>query len=480
MLPSIEVLTPEEVERIHLASLDLMVEEGIEFKEESALNIFKDAGFPIEKSIVRFPSYRVEKALRTVPERFSRYGPDGRYKFTMGGGEVNFGVGSLPIDILDIETGKIRKAEKRDMVDFARLGDALDNFSIANACVQPSDVPEDLIHVVWLEVLFTNTRKPFCCWYAREPQVARDTIAVASAAQGGVENIAKMKTIALTTCPDGALSWGKSLIGLAECCKVGIPVEIMPMPVAGLTHPVTLAGLLAQTNAELLAAAVLAQIISPGAPLIYAPYPGILDMREGKTSFGTPEVALISAAFSQLAKFYRFPSNTVTGTSDSKLPDPQAAYDKMMTILFPALARPDSMSLVGGMLDFALIGSLEQLVIDDEICGAVRRILEGVSVDDESLALDVIRKVGHGGVFLRNMHTVKHYRKELWMPNVTDRSDRTKWTNEGCKDMRQRAKERVKEILSREFHSPLPEDKEKAMKRAIEEIKKREKREGIS
>ena len=473
MLPSIEVLSPEEVERIHLASLDIMEEGGIEFKEKSVLNIFKDAGFPIEKSIVRFPAYRVEEALHTVPKRFTRYGPNGRYKFTMGEGEVNFGVGSLPIDVLDIDTGKIRRAAKRDMVDFAKLSDALNNFSIANACVQPADVPEDVIHVVWLEVLFTNTRKPFCCWYAREPQVAKDTIAVASAAQGGVENVAKMKTIALTACPDGALSWGKSVTGLVECSKVGIPVEIMPMPVAGLTHPVTLAGLLAQTNAELLAAAVLAQIINPGAPLIYAPYPGILDMREGKTSFGTPEVALLGAAFSQLAKFYRFPSNIVTGTSDSKLPDPQAAYDKMMTILFAALARPDSMSLVGGMLDFAMMGSLEQLVIDDEICGAVKRILGGFLVDEESLALDVVRKVGHGGIFLPESHTVKNYRRELWMPKVTDRSDRAKWINKGCKDMRQRAKEKVREILSREFHSPLPEDREEAMKKVAEEIKKR-------
>lgn len=473
MLPSIEILTPEDVEKIHLASLDIMEEEGIEFKEESILTIFKDAGFPIEKNIVKFPSYRVEEALRTVPECFTRYGPEGHYKFTMGGGEVNFGVGSLPIDVLDIETGKIRKALKKDMVDFARLSDALHNFSIANACVQPTDVAEDIIHVIWLEVLFTNTRKPFCCWYAREPKVAHDTIAVASAAQGGVENVAKMKTIALTTCPDGALSWGKSLIGLVECSKVGIPVEIMPMPVAGLTHPVTLAGLLAQTNAEVLAAVVLAQTIKPGTPLIYAPYPAILDMKKGKTSFGTPEVALLSAAFSQLARFYRIPSNVVTGTSDSKLPDAQATYDKMMTILLPALAHPDTMSLVGGMLDFAMIGSLEQLAIDDEICGAVKRILNGFSVDEESLALEVIKKVGHGGVFVGQRHTVENYKKSLWMPNLTDRSNRVKWSDEGGKDMRQRAKEKVKEILSQEYQSPLPGDREEDMGKVIKQIMRR-------
>jgi trimethylamine--corrinoid protein Co-methyltransferase len=474
MFPSIEILTPEEISMIHQASLDIMEEKGIEFKDESVLTIFNGAGFPIEKNIVKFPSYRVEEALRTVPERFTRYGPDGRYKFTMGGGEVNFGVGSLPIDVLDMETGKVRRAMKRDMVDFARLGDALHNFSIANACVQPTDVPEDVMHVIWLEVLYTNTRKPFCCWYAREPQVAYDTIAVASAAQGGIENVAKMKTIALTTCPDAALSWGKSLIGLVECAKVGIPVEIMPMPVAGLTHPVTLAGLLAQTNAEVLAAVVLAQMINAGAPLIYAPYPAILDMREGKASFGTPEVSLLSAAFSRLARFYRVPSNVVTGTSDAKLPDAQAAYDKMMTILLPALTHPDSMSLVGGMLDFAMIGSLEQLAIDDEICGAIKRVLSGFSVDEESLALEVIKKVGHDGIFVGQRHTVENYKKSLWMPNLTDRSNRVKWSDEGGKDMQQRAKERVKDILSQEAHSSLPADREEAMEKVIKQIMRRE------
>lgn len=472
MLPKIEVLSQEEIQKIHFASLHLMEEKGIEFREKSALELFRNAGFPVKGSIVKFPSHRVEEALRTIPKKFTRYGPDGKYRIDMGGDEVNFGVGSLPVDVLDVETGEIRKATKNDMTDFARLSDLLDNFSIANACVQPADVPEEIIHVLWLEVLFMNTRKPFCCWYARDPQVARDTIAVASAALGGVENIVKMKTIALTSCPDGALSWGRSIIGLIEFSKVRIPVEIMPMPIAGLTHPVTLTGLLAQTNAELLAAAVLAQTINPGTPLIYAPYPGIFDMREGKACFGTPEAALMGVAFTQMAKFYRFPSNAVTGTSDSKLPDQQAAYDKMMTILLPALARPDSMSLVGGMLDFAMIGSMEQLIIDDEICGAVRRILNGIPVDEESLALEVIRNVTHGGIFLNQLHTVKNYRRELWMSRITNREDRTKWIKGDCKDMRQRARERVKELLNKELQSPLPEERVIAMEEVIERIRR--------
>lgn len=469
------VLSQDEIQRIHLATLELLERTGVAFREKEAQEVFLEYGFEVDHNgVVRFPPHRVEEVIRQTPRRFTREGLNPARKVRMGEKRAHFGVGSLPLYVFDLETGERRLATKQDMMDFSRLGDKLEYFDISNACVQASDVPEEIIHIVWLQVQFKTSGKPFCCWYARKPQVALDTIEVASAALGGLDELKKKKTIAITVCPDSALQWGKSIIGLIEFSKVGLPIEIMPMPFAGSIDPVTLAGTIVQANAEILGAVVLAELINSGTPVIYAPYAGIMDMQSATHTFGGPEAALMSAAWTQLSAFYGIPNDMVVGTSDSKVADAQAAYEKMMIALPCVLAGVDSLSLFGGMVDFAMTASYEQLVIDNDIAGCIRRIIQGIAVKDETLALDVINEVGHGGNFLTHEHTLRHFKQEQYLSSLRDRGSRASWESSGAKDIFQRAKERVRQILSEESISPLPPDRERDMDEVIQAICDRE------
>ena len=248
------------------------------------------------------------------------------------------------------------------------------------------------------------------------------------------------------------------------------------MPFCGSTHPVTIAGALVQANAETLAVIVLAEIIKPGCPVIYAPsYGGIMDMAVGSHCFGTPESALYGAAAAQLGKWYNLPTNIMMGTTDSKAPDGQACYEKMMTFILPAIAGTDCISLAGGMLDFALSASYEQMIIDNEISGQVLRIRRAFEVNEETLAVPVIKEVGHGGTFLPTEHTLRHFKDELYFTKLADRTTYETWAATGKKDMLQRAKEKVAEILKKPRTAGITQSRRENVAAVVKEIFKREK-----
>ncbi|RPI47982.1 MAG: trimethylamine--corrinoid methyltransferase, partial [Chloroflexi bacterium] len=221
-------------------------------------------------------------------------------------------------------------------------------------------------------------------------------------------------------------------------------------------------------------ALVLAQAINPGIPVNYTTYGGVLDARSGSHSFGAPELGLYNAAAAQLSRWYGIPNNLVTGISDSKVPDAQAAYEKALTTVLPCLAGADSTSLIGGELDFGLSASYEQLVIDDEIAGQILRLVRGFEVNEETLALDVIREVGPGGHYLDSRHTRKHFREELWLPRLADRRPWDVWQADGAKDAVMRARERVEELLAAHQPVPLAPERAAAVDGVVRDICERE------
>ncbi len=472
-----EILTGNELNKIHESTLDIMENLGVKFTEKRALDIFHDAGFVVDKEgIVKFKGEQVEEYIKKAPSRFIRKGIDAKYDVDFGGGDLYMGGGSLPIHVIDSDTYQRRAATIEDMVRFTKLVDALDNLHIGNGVVQAPDIPPSVMGAIWNQNAVYNTSKPSCCWYATNRQMARDTIDILSAAVGGTENLKECKTWAITVCPDSAMIWGHSIWGLLEMAPMEIPIEILPMPFCGSCHPVTIAGALLQANAETLSAVLLAQIVNPGCPVIYAPsYGGIMDMSIGSHCFGTPESALYGAAAAQLGKWYKLPTNIMMGTTDSKAPDAQASYEKMMTFILPALAGTDCMSLTGGMLDFALSANYEQMVIDNEIAGEVLRIRKGFEVNDETLAVSVIKQVGHGGTYLPTEHTLKHFKDELYFTKFADRNTYETWSSAGKKDMLQRAKEKVAEILKKPRQTGVFESKRKDVAAVVKEIFKREK-----
>ena len=470
-------LTEAELERIHTATLDVLENVGVRFTNEYVQRHWREAGFrPDETGLIRLPPRVVEDAIRKAPRRYTRYGKTHALDVHMGDGGLYIGVGSLPLYIVEEQDGEFirRHATRADMVRFAHLGDACPNLAIGNGQVKPADVPESLVHAVWNQNAVKNIAKPTCCWYALDVQTAQDTLAILRAAAGGDEELRRLRTWAITVCPDQALSWGDSAVGLVEMAKAGVPIEIMPMPFPGSMTPVTLAGTIVQFNAEILSALVLAQALGPGVPINYTTYGGVMDMHFAAHSFGAPEVAIYSAAAAQLSNWYGVPNNLVTGISDSKVPDAQAAYEKALTTLVPCLAGADSTSLIGGELDFGLSANYEQLVIDDEIAGQILRIVRGFEVNEETLALDVIRDVGPGGHYLGTDHTRRCFRQELWVPSLSDRSAWGVWEAGGKKDILVRARERVEGLLAAHEPIPLPEARARAVDAIVRDICERE------
>ncbi len=453
--PRISLLSGADCERVHEATLDLMRRVGVRFLPEEALSVFRQAGFEItDGDIVRFQPDDVEAALETVPKSVVRRGLSPGFDVEIGGGTLAMGAGSVPLYVIETPSYERRPATLDDLVKFTWLVDGLENLAIGNGVVLPHDVAGSVMHVIWNLNAAVNTSKPSCCWYATTPQMAEDGMAVMSAAAGGTDNLREMKTWAVSICQEGALTWGPSMYGLLGMAQYDVPIEIVPMPIGGSMCPVTMAGTLVHTNMEAISAIVLSQLLRPGCPIIYAPsYGGSMDMRLAAHCFGTPETALQGAAFAQLGHWYGFPTNMMAGLSDAKVPDEQAAYEKMMVLLLPALSGADCITQAGGLLDFGLSASYEQMVIDDEICSQVLNLVTGFDFDDQALATAAIEQVGHGGSYLMHEHTLRHFREELWMPRISNRETYDQWAEAGSKDVVATAAHRAEEILAE--HRPV-------------------------
>jgi len=468
-------LSEGDLERLHEATMGILADPGVRFTQEAALAVFGEAGYEVEGDIVRFKRAEVEEMVAKAPSSFVRKGIDASCDVAIGDGSLHFALGSIPLWVVDPDDYSRRDATYRDLVNFITLADALEHFTIANPVVQPPGIPVNVFHAVWQQAIVSHTSKPSCTWYATDRQMALDTIRLLEAALGGREALEESNSYAVTVCPDSALQWGKSIWGTLELAKANIPQAFLPMPFLGSTHPVTIPGALVQSNAETLSAIVLTQLIRPGCPVFYAPsYGGIMDMSTASHAFGTPESALFAACATRLGKYYDLPVDMMMGTSDSKAPDAQAAYEKMMTMLAPALAGADCITQAGSMIGFALLASYEQLLVDNEICGQILNIVKGFEVNDETLAVDVIREAGIGGNYLASEHTFRHFRDVMYFPTIADRRSWEEWSADGSKDIIARAKEKWPEIIADHERRGISEERRSAVDAVVKDICDRE------
>jgi len=274
-------------------------------------------------------------------------------------------------------------------------------------------------------------------------------------------------------CPVSPLQFDKANTeAMVESARAGMPYDVLSMAMGGGTAPVTLAGELALINAEVLAGIAICQLFAPGCPVIYGSVASVMDMRTGILALGAPERALINVAVVQLAHHYEIPCLVGGISTDAKLPGDQAMYEKTMTGLPPVLAGSD---IIFGpaVLSSAITYSVEQLVIDDEVAGALLRIKRGIDVDDESLALNLVDKIGPGGGFIGTRHTMEHTKKDIWRPVLSDRNIYDSWLKLGAKDMRAKAKERVAGILEEHDVPPLEKEQKRDIDRILQDAKNR-------
>ena len=460
----LEILSRDQIDRIHSATVTLLGEVGVVIHHDGALQTLSRMGIDVDfkSRIAKISEEFVKEAVQKTPSHFDYYGRDG--KMSVGDDEVSFADGGNPIKLLDLE-GNYRRAELNDLSSFVRLYDYLDSVDFIMGPFTPvADVPESLHHLYDYRVKIANTTKPFThAHYTLGAMEAIDLIEMASKVAGGKDELRKRPLIMGWENPLSPLGHIKEQVdAMLVFAKSGLPVLIASAPQSGSTAPATLAGLLVQQNAENLSGFVIAQSITePGrrVPLIYGTAPATFDQKYGTMVYGCPESAMINVASSQIAKYYGIPCRGTAGTTESKLPDMQAGYEAMMTLLSTAMSGCNIIvNATGGALCPGIDAmSLEKAVVDNEVAANVSRILKGIDVNDETLAVEVIREVGPEGHYLAHKHTLKHFVLEHPMPKIGDRKPTDQWLKDGEIEIRSRARERVRDILR--DHQPKPLDK---------------------
>jgi trimethylamine--corrinoid protein Co-methyltransferase len=451
-------LTDEQVRKIHEASLAILARTGMQVEEPEALRLFEEVGADVDNNRVRLSRYLIEDTIDKAPTRVVLAGRDPDNDLILEGARVYIGTGGAALQVLDLETGKIRKAVLQDVADMARIVDRLENIHFYLLPIYPTDLPKEIVEINKYYVALANTTKHVQAG-VYTVQGIRDVVEMCERISGGPVPLRERPIVSFIT------SWMVSPLKFAtdvttlliETCRQRIPVVLSAAPMAGSTAPVTLAGMLAQLNAEQLAGLTLTQLVHPGCPVLIGPIPATADLRSGKYLGGSVELGLTNAAITQLAHFYRVPIYNSAGMTESKIPDIQAGIEKAQSVIQVALAGANFIHHAAGMLEDMSTIAYEQFVIDNEMLGMAMQAVRGIEVNDDTLALDVIDRVGPGGHYLMDEHTLRHMRTELYYPSaVFDRQGREMWEQAGATDAWTRAKEIARRILAE--HKPEPLD----------------------
>jgi trimethylamine--corrinoid protein Co-methyltransferase len=473
--PTLQLLSHDNVESIHSASLTILEKTGLVIKNSEALALLKNSGCEInsDKKTARIPQHLVKECLRKTRSTINLHTRDGKPDLEIGGDKTIFNPGSSAVYFNDHETGEIRQPLSEDLVQLVRLVDALEHIQAQSTAMLPSEVPEEIGDVYRLYLVLKNSPKPMITG-AFTKQGLIDMKQLLNVVAGGQDELASRPLAIFDCCPSSPLMWSDTTCqNLIDCAKFGIPAEIIPAPQMGATSPVTFAGTLVQFNAEFLSGLVISQSVKPGAPVIYGGSPTTFDMKYLSSRLGSIENMMVACAAAEVAKHYRLPSHAYLGLSDSKMIDAQCGIESSAGTILGALAGINVIS-GPGMLIFENCQSLEKLVIDNEICGMALRLVEGVNTSPETLALDVIDKVGPGGHYLGEAHTLKWFQREqLMLSDVIDRSTLEASRKQKPKQMIARARETVDKILKEHEPQPLSPDVEKDLREALKEIMNR-------
>ena len=406
---------------------------------------------------VRLTDEMIERAVGTAPHSVSLYNVLGERTHDLSGSNVHFTPGSSAIFILDHDTGKSRAATTEDYVRYTKVVSQLDDLAAQSTALVPQDVHELISDSYRLYLSLLHCEKPVVTGaFARKSfKVMRDLLLAVRGTQQ--ELVAKPLAI-FSCCATAPLKWsGVSAQTVVTCAEHGIPVELISMPLSGLVAPVTMVGSLVQHTAELLSGIVISQLAKPGAPILYGGSPAIFDVRFETTPMGAVESMMQACAYAEIGKSLGLPTQAYIALSDSKLLDAQAGLETSMGATLAALAGINSVS-GPGMLDFESCVSLEKLILDHEICGMSRRMLEGIVPRDDFPSLPRFEELLAEKHLLISKHTRKHLRSEHHLPGATiDRANRSRWEEEGGLTLGDRAHREVERLVGDHVPSRLPD-----------------------
>lgn len=466
--PKFEFLTTDDVHHIIEAAYDLLETFGVKIDNEDALQLLADAGARVDRAerVAYLPPVMVDRALETAPASFGIYDQTLQAPAVLAGDNVHFCGGSVALNILDSDTQAMRRPELADLVRITSLIETLEYVDFVTGVILPYDIPAPLQDAYRYYLLMLNTSKPLFAG-AFTIDGLRVQIEILKVLCGGEDGLRAMPRAVFAANPTAPLMWGEVVAqNLIDSARAGVPVMLIPMPLPGGNAPVTLAGTLTEHTAESLSGVVLAQLVNAGTPVLYGGGAIVLDMRHGTSCIGAVESHMLGSGYNQIGKALGMPTASNIGQSDSKIVDSQSGLESGMGIMLAALSGIN-LSRGPGMMAFANCQSYEKLVIDNNICGAAKRLVKGILCDEETIGLDVMKAAGRGAKgHLSSAHTRKWFKEELFFPTdvIHRRAMRTGTRSSTAWD---RAQEEVENRLDGYEPARLPEDQVKEIKAIV-------------
>lgn len=429
---SLNILGPEDVKRLHTATLDVIERTGVKFPSKRALDIWQAHGAEVDydSQIVKVSGQVIEEALKQAPPSYTLAARDPGQDLPLDGNHVYAGTDGCGVEVLDLYTGQRRRSCLQDQADIARVADFLPEVAFHWIAVSAQDFPAETRSLHELRVTWENSTKHVQTESVYSVAEAHAAVEMAAAIAGGRQALRERPVLSIMQCTLPPLGQdGGSLDAALIAAEAGLPVGFMTMTSCASSAPATLAGNLIVGNAEVISALALIQLAYPGSPVFYAAAQTATDIRSGAYTGGGPEDYLFGAATNVLADFYNVPLSMGSFATGAKTPNWQAGIDNSMSTFMASIAMSD-MLLGVGLLHGSRIWSFAQMLLDCEIFDMVIQTLQGIQVDEESMALDIIDRVGPGNHFLGQKHTRKHMH-ELWLPKYMDRRPYDEWEEKG-------------------------------------------------
>ncbi len=469
MQPRTELLSGEMVQRILDESFLLLRTTGVKVLAAEARELLAGAGALIDtrEQVVKIPEILGRQALKSAPSHFNLYNRQGQAMVSYGGNAVHFDPGSSGVSILDPETLEHKPATTAGLLRLVKVTEMLDVYDAQSTAVVCHEVPKEIGDIYRLYLLLLHSTKPIVtgAFSTATTQRMFDMLAIFT---GGRDALKQRPLAVFDVCPSPPLVWTDfAAQNLLDLARAGVPAEIVSMPLAGAAAPVTLLGSVVQHAAECISGITIHQLAQPGAPIVWGGAPAVFDMRHGTTPMGAIETAMINACYAQVGKSLDLPTHTYLAASDAKLVDAQAGMESGMTALVGALAGINMIS-GAGMLDFLACQSPEKLVIDAEAIAMVKRLLTGVQLHTETLAMEFFTGIDFKADFLRQKLTRQLFSKEQYLPSaVIDRGSSRSWVADGRLDTFARAKRRVAELLDGYSPPLMASDEERELRQMM-------------
>ena len=448
-------LNPEQVELIHGEALRLLEQVGLTYEDgqEDMLALVQHAGCRVDRTAMRifFPPPLVEEMVAQAPGEFTLFSRDGKNDLHLGKDRVYAGTGGTTVKILDLDRDDVRPSTVKDIHNVARLVEEMKHIHFFQNCCAPTDVPTEHydLNIVFAAMMGTNKHVMFGCNFDRG---LGDAFRMVARIAGGEEALKAKPIFSISACMiiSPLKFCTQSTTNVRTAAELSVPTTVTSAPMSGSTSPMTMAGTLLQTHAEVMAGITVHQLTRPGAPVLYGGLPAMAEMRSMGYQGGGVECGMMQTAIHQLSQHINVPNYASAGLTDAKIPDIQSGWEKAFTTGLAVMGGNNYIHHAAGMLESMQCVAYELYVIDDEIIGQACKILEGISTGEDHLAFEAIREVGPGGNYLMSAHTLQHLRREYFQgTGISDKSGREEWIRQGSLSARDRARSIARAILDK-------------------------------